>query len=153
MISTTLAKEFPYAALCVNDNLETTLNEYTDKVNSKDKQKIVEGLKSVNESMTFNMHPLGYTLTVGDFSLWGAIKGNPQVTTEALSGKYSEIERWYKEFMEHQPVILQVAQFIKDLSAAEASATKPKSKTASFKLEGAEQGKVVTRFPPEVKHI
>jgi Glutathione S-transferase, C-terminal domain len=126
LVSETLAKEYPQAGLWTNelaDNLETTLLGSVEKLNSTDKTAIAEALGSINETMTFCMHPVGYSFTVGDFLLWGAIKGNSQISSDVLSGKYPEIERWYKEFMEKQPVTSQVAQFVEQLNVVLTSTT------------------------------
>ena len=67
--------------------------------------------------MTFSMHPAGYNFTFVDFMMWGAIRGSPQASADVLSGKYAELERWYKEFMEKQDFILQVNEVMRDLNA------------------------------------
>lgn len=120
LICKTLALEYPKARLWTNelsDNLEFTLLGSMEKVNSTDRAIVAESLETVNEMMMFSMHPVGYSFTVGDFLLWGAIKGNPQTTSDVLSGKYPEIERWYKEYMEQQPITAQVGSFVKEANA------------------------------------
>lgn len=69
------------------------------------------------------MHPVKYAFTVVDLALWGAIKGNTQITAAVSSGKYTEIERWYKEIMEQQPIVTQVNKFIHQNNAAVCSST------------------------------
>lgn len=119
LVCETLAKEYPQAGLWTKelaDNLETTLLGSMEKLNSTDKTATAETLRSINETMAFCMHPVSYSFTVGDFLLWGAIKENPQISSDILSGKYPEIERWYKEFMEKQPITSQVVQFVEQLN-------------------------------------
>ena len=97
--------------------LEFILLGSMEKLTSTDAKSIKEALTAVNETLTFGMFPVKYTFTVADLCLWGAIKGNPVVASEMASGGYSEIERWYKEFMEPTPVTTKVYKLIKDLSA------------------------------------
>ena len=121
LVSKTLALEYPKTRLWTNelsDALELMLLGSMEKVVSKDKASVTEALEAINEMMMFSMHPVGHAFTVGDFSLWGAIKGNTQITSDILSGKYPEIERWYKEYMEQQPITAQVALFVKEMNAA-----------------------------------
>src|SRR5436309_9238066 len=97
LCSKTLATEYPDTKLWttdLGDTLEFTLLSMMEKVNSTDRAVSSEALEEINETMAFSMHPCGHKVTVGDFMIWGAIKGNPQMTTDVLSGKYPEIERW-----------------------------------------------------------
>ena len=120
MVCKTLALEYPETRLWtseLSDTLEFMLLGSMEKVNSTDKASVTEALEAINEMMMFSMHPVGYAFTVGDFLLWGAIKGNPQITSDVLSGKYPEIERWYKDYMEQQSITAQVASFVKEMNA------------------------------------
>jgi glutamyl-tRNA synthetase len=119
-ICTILATEFPDAGLWpkeLADVLGFTLLGPMEKLTSTDSASIKEALQQVNENLAFNMHPVKYTFTIADICLWGAIKGNPLVATEMTSGKYSEIDRWHKEFMEPTSITTKVYKFIRDLSA------------------------------------
>ena len=104
------------------DLLEFTLLGSAEKLTSADKTSIDEGLTALNESLTFSTHPVGYTFTVADLSLWGAIKGNPLITPDIASGKYPEVQRWYKEIMEQQPITTEVNKFMKELNAVSSDA-------------------------------
>ena len=120
IVCKTLALEYPETRLWtseLSDTLEFMLLGSMEKVNSTDKASVTEALEAINEMMMFSMHPVGYAFTVGDFLLWGAIKGNPQITSDVLSGKYPEIERWYKDYMEQQSITAQVASFVKEMNA------------------------------------
>jgi len=110
---------------------------------STDKSVISSALTSLNETLTFNTY-LFSVASVADFATWGAIKANPQAVAELTSGKYGEVERWFKELMELNDIVGTTNGVIKGLTA------KAKPKVVQYKLEGAEMGKVVTRFPPEV---
>lgn len=120
LICKTLAMEYPSAELWtgnVTDNLEFILLEFMDKVYGTDKAAVTSALEQIDSTMVFCLHPLAFEFTVGDFLLWGAVKGNSQITTDVLSGKYREIERWYKQYMETLPHISKVNDYVKELSA------------------------------------
>jgi glutamyl-tRNA synthetase len=125
-ICKTLALEFPKAKLWTEElaqAIEFTLLGSMEKLGSSDPKAITEALSAVNENMTYSMHPVKYAFTVVDLALWGAIKANPQITAAVTSGKYTEIERWYKEIMEQQPIVTQVNKFIHQNNAAVRSST------------------------------
>jgi hypothetical protein len=119
VISKTLAEHLPSAGLWEEDSKGVVENAsgLLDKLLSSEPAVITQALGSINESMTFKMHPAGNAFTVVDLLLWGGIKGNPQSVSVVLSGKYPEIERWYKEFVEVQPFIAQIHAFTKDSTA------------------------------------
>lgn len=115
-----LATAFPEAGLWpkeLADILEFTLLGSMEKLTSTDATSVKQALVAVNETLSFSMHPVKYAFTVADLCLWGAIKGNPLVATEMSFGNYSEIERWYKDFMEPKSVTTKVYKLIRDLSA------------------------------------
>lgn len=119
-ICATLATQFPEARLWTKelaDAIEFTLLGSMEKLTSTDPTSVREALKAVNETLVFSMHPVKYAFSVADLCLWGAIKGNPHVGTEISSGKYIEVERWYKEFMEPEPITTKVYKFIRDFTA------------------------------------
>lgn len=119
-ICATLATQFPEARLWTKDladAIEVTLLGSMQQLTSTDPTSIGEALKTINETLLFSMHPVKYAFTVADLCLWGAIKANPLLSTEISSGNYIEIERWYKELMESQPITTKVYKFVKDLTA------------------------------------
>lgn len=120
LICQSLAKDFSEAGLWtseLSENPDHPLFSAIDRLNSNDQKDVSNALAEVNAMMTFCMHPLGNKFSVGDLSLWGAIKGNPRVSGDVLNGKYPEIERWYKDYMEKQFFVSEVHEFIKNLNA------------------------------------
>jgi len=107
-----LAEAFPSAKLWtadLSDTLETMILRTTNDLSSSDKANIVAALEAINQSMTFSMHPIGHFFTVGDFTLWAAIRNSPSILAEVqVKDKYPEIQQWYEEYMEKQPFIQQV---------------------------------------------
>ena len=82
LICKTLALEYPTTRLWTNelsDTLEFILLEFMDKVYGTDKATVTDALEQIDSTMMFCLHPLAFEFTVGDFLLWGAIKGNPQI--------------------------------------------------------------------------
>ncbi|KAI9824617.1 MAG: hypothetical protein M1832_001707 [Thelocarpon impressellum] len=90
---------------------------------------------------------VGYSLTVIDLVVWGALRGNKLAST-ALAGRKDNVKRWF-DFVETTNPFLQAV--VADLGAV----AKQKRAIASaagasyeIRLENTENG-VVTRFPPE----
>ena len=117
LICLTLAKEHPKANLWNSDLAECMkipmVWEPIDKLLSGERAQISESLGRIDVNMTFTTHVVSFGLTVVDWLLWGAIKGNPQSVTDVLSGKYPQLGRWYKELMEMQPIVPKVIKFVK----------------------------------------
>jgi len=97
--------------------LEGTMLNYIEKVSSMDRSENSEGLQRIDSIMRFSMHPLGVKFTAADFLLWGAIKGSPQILNEVSSGKYPEIERWFKGYIELLPFMSKVNAYQKEITA------------------------------------
>ena len=107
---------------------DSTVLSYIEKIYSKDKSQIAEGLKKMESIMQFSMHPLGVKFTAADFLFWGAIKENPQIFSEVSAGKYPGIERWYKGYMDLLPFISKVTTKQKELTAVYPRMTFPDSR-------------------------
>lgn len=105
--------------LSVQDRDEKILGSLCNALvalHSGDRHEITEFLVFINKAMAYSMHPLGHKFTIIDILIWGLIKEDPQTMADTFSGKYPEIERWYKEFMEPQDLVHQVGDFIRDLN-------------------------------------
>jgi len=112
LICKTLAEAFPSAKLWtadISDTLEAMILRTVHDLSSPDRATMSSALEAINQSMTFSMHPIGHFFTVGDFTLWEAIRNSPALLAEVqVKDKYPEIQQWYEEYMEKQPVIQQV---------------------------------------------
>jgi hypothetical protein len=116
LICFTLAKEYMCPNLGSKRIESSYLEEYIEYILSTDRKLVKEGLEHFNERMTFNMHSAAIELTIADFALWGAIRGNPQIVTEVLSGTYPQIEKWYVEIMGKQPLVHQITQYVQEVT-------------------------------------
>jgi hypothetical protein len=117
-IALEIARAYRFIPRHEEDKLEWPLLKYLEKLyNSQDKEGCILALDGINVAMVFAMHPLGVEFTVGDLLLWGAIKGSPQLTADVLSGKWREIERWYKQYMEQLPFATRVIEFVKEFTS------------------------------------
>ena len=112
LICKTLAQSFPSAKLWsadLSDDLEAMILGTMDHILSPNKATMIAAVHELNQRMTFSMHPVGYHFTVGDFTLWGAIRSSPAVLAEVQNkNKYPEIHQWYEEYVEKQPFIQEV---------------------------------------------
>ena len=113
----TLAKEFPRAELWIDRLDEHELTTSIANLLSTERAEIMKSLGEINAYMKYSMHPITYRFTVADLELWGAIKGNPQILADVSSGKLPEIERWYKSFIELQPLTKTIVEYVKEITA------------------------------------
>src|SRR5271170_224178 len=112
LICKTLATASPSTKLWtadVSDTLKTMILRTVKDLSSPDKTTMIAAIEAINQSMTFSMHPIGHYFTVGDFTLWAAIRNSPAILAEVqVKDKYPELQLWYEDYMEKQPVIQQV---------------------------------------------
>jgi glutathione S-transferase len=112
-----LAKEFPETKLW-GDHLEGyDVYIAMSKLLSSTRQEFMEGLTVINQAMKYSAHPVDSSFSLADLELWGAIKGNPQILFEVTSGRLPEIERWFKTFMELQPITTKITEYVKEITA------------------------------------
>ncbi|KAH9833055.1 glutamate-tRNA ligase [Rhodofomes roseus] len=108
---------------------------------------IVAALDSLDDHLAFRTYLVGHDVSAADWIVWGALKGSVKVVGLLKNNKHVHLLRWYTQLESLESTQLVLA------SLAEAKSNKARSNktAASFALglEGAEMGKVVTRFPPE----
>ncbi|KZP21171.1 glutamate-tRNA ligase [Athelia psychrophila] len=108
---------------------------------------IVVALDSLDDHLTLRTYLIGHDITAADFILWGSLKGNVKIIGLLKNNKHPHLLRWFShiESLESTQAAL--------LRLTEAKSTKARTNktAASFALglQNAEEGKVVTRFPPE----
>ena len=111
--------------------------------------KSVEGpLLELDAHLTLRSYIVGYTLTIADLSIWGAIRGNKVAYAAIKKGAMLNLSRWFKFIEETNPWI--VTAVLSANAQAQAKKTAKSSEGASYDiaLHNTEKG-VVTRFPPE----
>ncbi len=111
--------------------------------------KSVEGpLLELDSHLTLRSYVVGYTLTVADLSLWGAIKGNKISVAAIKKGSMLHVSRWFK-FVEETNSWITTAFHSLNAKAEERKSAKSKEGGSyDIALQNTEKG-VVTRFPPE----
>jgi glutamyl-tRNA synthetase len=89
---------------------------------------------------------VGYSLTIADISVWGALNGNGLAISAIRKNTLPNLVRWFK----YIGSIERVATVIETFKAELATKMKAKSKEGSYEIGLLDTDKgVVTRFPPE----
>ncbi|VVT50812.1 uncharacterized protein SAPINGB_P002888 [Magnusiomyces paraingens] len=120
----------------------------------KDFKQITPALEKLESHLNFRSFVVGtYTPNIADAAVWGTLRSNVVVSSAVKSGSYINIARWYK-FLEAHPhfggSVDTYNKEVTEIRKAAKSGQKKESK-ASFDIDliDAQEGKVVTRFPPE----
>ncbi|KAH8688865.1 glutamyl-tRNA synthetase [Talaromyces proteolyticus] len=113
---------------------------------SPDFKTVEQSVSELDSHLVLRSYVVGYSLTLADIVVWGALRGN-RVST-AVRKKYINVDRWF-DFIESSnswvaPVIAGLEKTAYDRRAAASAAG------ASFNigLKNTENG-IITRFPPE----
>ncbi|KAJ3329006.1 hypothetical protein HDU91_003970, partial [Kappamyces sp. JEL0680] len=91
---------------------------------------------------------VGYHVTLADYAIWGALKANPIFNKQLKNGKISaeHLSRWYNHMNSLDEVNEATTAIAK---AKDAAKDRSDQGNMDIPLPGAQQGGVVTRFPPE----
>ncbi|KAJ7219583.1 glutamate-tRNA ligase [Mycena pura] len=108
---------------------------------------ILASLGSLDDHLTYRTFLVGHDVTTADWMLWGAIKGNGRISGLLKNNNHPHLLRWFS----HLDSLDCVQTALTSLAAAKATKARSTKTAASFALglANAEDGKVVTRFPPE----
>ena len=105
-------------------------------------------LLELDAHLTLRSYIVGYTLTVADLSVWGAIRGNKVAHAAMKKGSMIHVSRWFR-FVEETNSWITSAIQLSNVQAAERKSAKSKEGGSyDIGLLDTEKG-VVTRFPPE----
>jgi glutamyl-tRNA synthetase len=111
--------------------------------------KSVEGpLHELDAHLTLRSHVVGYTLTVADLSVWGAIRGNKVAYTTVKKGNMLNVSRWFKFVDDTNLWIAEAITLANAQVQAKRSAKSSEGASYDIALPDTNKG-VVTRFPPE----
>ena len=91
---------------------------------------------------------VGYTLTIADLSVWGAIRGNKVAYAAVKKGNMLNVSRWFKFIDETNPWIAEAIALANAQAQAKRSAKSSEGASYDIALPDKDKG-VVTRFPPE----
>ena len=98
--------------------------------------------------LTLRTYVAGYTLTVADLTVWGAIRGNKIAYAAVKKGSMLNVTRWFKFIDETNPWMSTVLQALNAQAQEKKSAKSKEGGSFDIALPDTEKG-VVTRFPPE----
>lgn len=111
--------------------------------------KSVEGpLLELDSHLTLRSYIVGYSLTMADLSVWGAIRGNKIAHAAIKKGSILNVSRWFKFIDETNPWITTAVQSSNAQAQEKKSAKSKEGASYDIALPDTEKG-VVTRFPPE----
>ncbi|THU84795.1 glutamate-tRNA ligase [Dendrothele bispora CBS 962.96] len=108
---------------------------------------IMAALESLDNHLAWRTYLVGHDITAADWVVWGAMKANNKFMGLLKNGRHPHVLRWTN----HLESLDSAQAALASLVAAKANKARSTKVAASFALglEGAEMGKVVTRFPPE----
>ncbi|KAF5387542.1 hypothetical protein D9757_006541 [Collybiopsis confluens] len=108
---------------------------------------IMTALDTLDDHLAWRTFVVGHQITSADWILWGALKSSTKIVGLLKNGKHAHLTRWYS----HLESLGSTQAALASLTAAKASKARGTKVAAGFALglDGAETGKVVTRFPPE----
>lgn len=124
---------------------------------SKNFKEIMPHLEEIEQYLNFRsfFQPEAVSPGATDAVVWGALRANAVVGASCKNGSYINLARWYKLCDAHPVFGGSVASLQEQVKEArhqqKVSTTRKKESKASFDIDliDAEDGKVVTRFPPE----
>ncbi|KAH8600667.1 tRNA synthetases class I, catalytic domain-containing protein [Bisporella sp. PMI_857] len=113
-------------------------------------------MDELDAHLTLRSHILGYSLSVADLAVWGAIRGN-RVTHASVCGSINlyfikkttdNVSRWFNYIEETNPTISEIVGEITIHAAKRRAAASAAG--ASYEIDLPDTGgPIVTRFPPE----
>ena len=105
-------------------------------------------LYELDAHLTLRTYIVGYTLTIADLSVWGAIRGNKVAYAAVKKGSMLNVSRWFKFVEESNPWIAAAVQSANAQAAAKKATKSSEGASYDIALPETEKG-VITRFPPE----
>ena len=106
----------------------------------------------LDSHLTLRSLVVGYTLTVADLSVWGAIRGNKIAYAAVKRGAMVNVSRWFRYIDETNPWIAEAVQALNAQAQEKKSAKSKEGGSYDIALPDTDKG-VVTRFPPEPSYV
>ena len=91
---------------------------------------------------------VGYSLSIADLSVWGAIRGNRVAHAAIKTGSMINMCRWFRFVEETNPWIAVAVQSLNQAAREKKAAKSKEGGSYDIALPDTDKG-VVTRFPPE----
>ncbi|TFK42481.1 glutamate-tRNA ligase [Crucibulum laeve] len=108
---------------------------------------IVASLDSLDDHLSLRTFLVGHEITGADWIVWGSLKGNIKAVGLLKNNQHPHLLRWYS----HLESLKTTQTVLAELTSAKATKARSNKTAAGFALglQGATDGQVVTRFPPE----
>ena len=91
---------------------------------------------------------VGYSLTLADLAVWGAVRGNKVAYAAVKKGNILHVSRWFRFVEETNPWIANAVQSANAQAQAKKATKSAEGASYDIALPDTDKG-VVTRFPPE----
>lgn len=117
-----------------------------NRLSSSDFKQTTAALQELESHLVLRTYLVGYSLTIADIAVWGALRGSNAAYLNIKKGYMINVSRWFKHIESNERVSKGVDTLREELSAKK----KVKSQGSNYEigLLDTEKG-VVTRFPPE----
>ena len=120
----------------------------TAKFASSDFKSVEGPLLELDAHLTLRSYIVGYTLTIADIAVWGAIRGSKIAYAAVRNGSMSNVSRWFRYIDETNSWIIDALQALNAQAQEKKTAKSKEGGSFDIALPDTEKG-VVTRFPPE----
>lgn len=107
----------------------------------------LQSADDLDQHLALRTYLVGHTVTAADAAIWGAIRSSSPLLGIIKKQAHTHLARWYA----HVDALPAFADAVTAMSDAKSQMFKQKKTAAGFDLflQGAKEGEVVTRFPPE----
>lgn len=102
---------------------------------------------NLDQHLALRTFLVGHAVTAADVAIWAAVRASSPVIGLVKKGLHNHLQRWFN----HVDSLTPISDSLVQLADAKAERFKNKKTAAGFDLflKDAQQGQVVTRFPPE----
>ncbi|MCJ1313174.1 hypothetical protein MMC25_006851 [Agyrium rufum] len=142
-----LTEEFDVLRSPVASDIKEWLNR-SENLTAPD-YKLIEGpMTELDSHLTLRSHIVGYSLSVADLAVFGAIRGSKVGYGAVKKGSMINLARWYRYIEESNPWIVSAIQAMNAAANEKKAAASKAGASYDIALLDTDKG-VVTRFPPE----
>ncbi|MCJ1398874.1 hypothetical protein MMC11_002075 [Xylographa trunciseda] len=120
----------------------------TTSLYSTDFKSVEAPMQELDAHLTLRSYLVGYTVTMADFSTWGAIRGNRVAYAAIKKGSMVNLCRWFRFIEETNPWVPDAVQSLNQAAHEKKAAKSKEGASYDIALPDTDKG-VVTRFPPE----
>ncbi|KAK2766925.1 hypothetical protein FQN54_006240 [Arachnomyces sp. PD_36] len=111
-----------------------------------DFKSLEKSMQELNAHLTLHSFIIGYSLTLADLAVWGALRGNK--VARIIRQKSNCILRWFNFIEQSNPWVTKAVSELESVLQLRKAAASAAGGSYDIGLENVENG-VVTRFPPE----